>query len=87
MHKIDTQQQQSVPIMKVESVESTVHQLQQGQTVQLNSFIYASRPQPPQPPIVTPPRLPTEPPPFPAGFESQTANLSHADMDLLRRAR
>jgi len=85
------QQQQQHPVMKVESGEVVQqhHQQQQqqggGGVVQLNSFIYASRP--PQAAMQQLPRLPTEPS-FPPGVNNQNlSNLSHSDMDLLRRAR
>jgi hypothetical protein len=83
------QQQQQHPAMKVESGEVNVQQQQQqqgqGGVVQLNSFIYASRP--PAAAMQQQPRLPTEPS-FPAGINNlNAANLSHSDMDLLRRAR
>ena len=89
----EQQQQQHHHVMKVESGEVSLqqqqgHQQQQqqnaGGVVQLNSFIYASRP--PVAAMQQPPRLPTEPS-FPPGPNSQAGNLSHSDMDLLRRAR
>ena len=90
------QQQQAQPVLKVEGGDVSV-QLQQQQpgsqpgVVQLNSFIYASRPQQPQT-LVQTPRLQPEPSFNSAGVNSQqnvalSADLSHADMDLLRRAR
>lgn len=87
----EQQQQHHHHVMKVESGEVSLqqqqgHQQQQnaGGVVQLNSFIYASRP--PVAAMQQPPRLPTEPS-FPPGLNSQAGNLSHSDMDLLRRAR
>jgi hypothetical protein len=87
----EQQQQHHHHVMKVESGEVSLqqqhgHQQQStGGVVQLNSFIYASRP--PAAALQQPPRLPTEPT-FPPGLNSQQAgSLSHSDMDLLRRAR
>ena len=89
------QQQQQHPVLKVEgndvSVQQQIQQQQQQQqqasVVQLNSFIYASRPQQPQA-VQQPARLAAEAPFNPAAnLNNLNADLSHADMDLLRRAR
>ena len=85
----DGEQQQQHPVMKVESGEVQQQQQQQpgpGGVVQLNSFIYASRP--PAAAMQQQPRLPTEPSFLVPGLNNlNAANLSHSDMDLLRRAR